>query len=115
MSTLDLRSATLKLVEAVVDLVGTARSDPLYGERRARTLELCRAAVLASVREAENRECASTPTTVPRDLGRRIAELREHGMGVRAIARQLGVNASTVCRRLRRAQHLVARPTRIPS
>jgi hypothetical protein len=45
------------------------------------------------------------------DLGIRIARLRAHGMGIRAIARRLGVHASTVSRRLRRAQHLAQHHT----
>ncbi|MGH8850614.1 MAG: helix-turn-helix domain-containing protein [Casimicrobiaceae bacterium] len=39
----------------------------------------------------------------PGPLGLRIAELAAHGWGVRQIARILGVNPSTVSRRLRRA------------
>jgi IS30 family transposase len=37
-----------------------------------------------------------------KDLGRRIANLDGSGFGVREIARILGVNPSTVSRRLRR-------------
>ena len=40
----------------------------------------------------------------PPDLSARIAELAAEGMGVRAIARELKVNPSTVSRRLRKMQ-----------
>jgi hypothetical protein len=59
--------------------------------------------ISAKTRESTVDQSIATlaPTPALADLGRRIAELRFAGKGVRQIARELGVNPSTVSRRLR--------------
>jgi hypothetical protein len=110
-------TATTELIKAVLALIGTARDDPHYQEKARGVLDLCKI-VLEATNETQDeaREAAVplvAPTTGPGNLCLRIAELAARGAGVREIARQLGVNASTVSRRLRRAQRAegVARNT----
>jgi hypothetical protein len=101
----DLHACALALIDAVLNLVGTSRSDPRYGEAFDRVLRLCKSYLTASHDACARAPAASTPTALKSDLdlGRRIAELAATGMGVRAIAKRLSCAPSTVSRRLRRA------------
>jgi len=107
----NLRAATMRLIKAVCSLLDTNPDDPLYYERARGLLELCRRAIDAlPAAETEAGE-ATTPLSVlvRGDLGPRIAWLAANGKGVRASARILGVNASTVSRTLRRQQERARR------
>lgn len=106
-----LPAATTELVRGVLALIGTPRDDPCYRGTAQGVLELCKTAleeILAAQNEARAAAPAPVarvaPTTGPGNLGVRIAELAEGGMTVRAIARELAVNPSTVSRRLRKAR-----------
>jgi len=112
-----LSSPTHALIRGVLALIGMARDDPHYPQKAQALLELCRAALEGTnAPQGEAREAAAPPdvTTPPGNLGLRIAELAAHGKGVREIARQLGVNASTVSRRLRNAKQASATPSATP-
>jgi hypothetical protein len=112
------------LIEGVLALLRMARNDPhndpRYPQQAQAVLDLCTAAALDASNAPQNyasmaaassavaipATVAGEPaykavTTTPGNLGLRIAELAAHGMGTREIARILGVNASTVSRRLR--------------
>jgi len=106
-----LRAATMELIQGVVALIGTPRDDMRYREKAQSVLGLCEVALKAQASHVEGAADAFNVQTGPAELGIRIARLRAHGMGIRAIARRLGVHASTVSRRLRRAQHLGQHPT----
>ncbi|HXX84636.1 MAG TPA: helix-turn-helix domain-containing protein [Casimicrobiaceae bacterium] len=101
-----LPAATMRLIKAVCSLLDTDPDDPLYYERARGLLELCRRAIDAlPAAETEAGEAATPPSVPVRgDLGPRIAWLSANGKGVRATARILGVNPSTVSRTLRRQQ-----------
>lgn len=108
MSAPDLPAVIAELVRGVLALIGMPRDDPCYQEKARGVLDLCRTA-LEEVQATQDdaREAAAppfAPTTGPGNLGLRIAELAAGGMGVRAIARELAVNPSTVTRRLRKAR-----------
>ncbi|MBE0619666.1 MAG: helix-turn-helix domain-containing protein [Burkholderiales bacterium] len=107
-----LSGATRALIKRVLALIGTARDDPRYPEMGQSVLGLCEAA-LKAIQAAHVEEVAADPvvTTRPGNLDLRIAELAAHGKGVREIARQLRVNASTVSRRLRNAKQASATPS----
>ena len=102
-----LPAATTALVDGVVTFLRTPPDATERQERARGLLELCQVALsAASAARTESRDGAPPAVSVPtrHDLGPRIAELRAHGQGVRQIARILGVNPSTVSRRLRRAR-----------
>jgi hypothetical protein len=112
----------IELIRSVIALIGTARDDPRYREKAQGVLELCSTA-LEGIQAAQDEARADAPapaarvapTTGPGNLGLSIAELRAAGRGVREIARELGVNASTVSRQLRKASAKdVARNCAIP-
>ena len=103
-------TATTELIKAVLALIGMQRNDPCYRGKAQELLELCKTA-LEEIRVAQDEARAAAPVPIariaitgPGNLGLRIAELAAGGMGVRAIARELGVNASTITRRLRKAR-----------
>ena len=102
----DRDSRTLALVDAVHGLIGMARDDPRYRDKALNTLELCRVALQAiKLTQDEHRQAIPAlviATQGPGNRGVEIALLAAQGKGVREIARELGVNASTVSRRLRR-------------
>lgn len=104
MSNTNRSGTTDALIKSVLALIGTARDDPRYATKAQAVLELCRLA-LNEINAPQDKACgAATPpivSTPPGNLGLRIADLAAHGKGVREIARLLGVNASTVSRRLR--------------
>ncbi|MHB8493655.1 MAG: helix-turn-helix domain-containing protein [Casimicrobiaceae bacterium] len=89
-------TTTADLVHGVLALIGTRRDDPNYRTRALAVLDLCALALNAT------RVAVPLARLDPAELGVRIAELRASGLGIRAIARHLGVHASTVSRRLRR-------------
>jgi DNA-binding NarL/FixJ family response regulator len=93
----NMATPTANLVHGVLELIGTPRNDPHYRQRALAVLDLCALALNAT------RPVAPPPRLSPIELGVRIAQLRASGMGVREIARELGVHPSTVSRRLRGA------------
>ena len=99
----DQHSGTNDLVESVLALVATPRGDPHYRDKALSVLELCEMVLKAQTAYAAV-PCSTNDSRLG-DLGSRIAELRASGCGVRAIARHIGVHASTVSRRLRRARN----------
>lgn len=117
MSNPDLPSATTELVRAVLALIGLPRADPLYRGQAQAVLALAQDALAALSQAPAEATAPVTPApNGPGQRGLRIAELAAGGMGVREIARQLGVNASTVSRRLRSARaENAARNRAIPS
>lgn len=98
-----LPAATIRLVNGVFVLLRTDHDNALYYQRALGVVELCDVALkVVTAIQDEDRETGAAPVavTVSRDLGSRIAELSAGGNGVRKIARILGVNPSTVSRRL---------------
>lgn len=95
-------AATMNLVQAVIAVLSEPHESSLYYERARATLERCTDA-LSAIGAAKGEAAGSaTPRTAIVDIGRRIAELRAHGYGVRAIARIIGLHPSNVSRRLRK-------------
>jgi DNA-binding NarL/FixJ family response regulator len=109
MNSITLADATRQLVESVFALIRSHLKNPsLFNEAAQATLERARIAVVAAeAAQAQARESGEELPRVPiprADLGQRIAELRAQGHGIRAIARRLAVQPSTVSRRLRKAR-----------
>jgi hypothetical protein len=109
MNTTTLADATRQLAESVFTLIRCQLKNPSsFNEAAHATLERAGIALVAlSAAQAQARESGKELPRVPiprADLGERIAELRAHGHGIRAIARMLAVQPSTVSRRLRKAR-----------
>jgi DNA-binding NarL/FixJ family response regulator len=109
MNTSTLADATCKLVESVFTLLRIQRANPSsFNEAARTTLERAGIALVAAeAAMAQARESGEKLARVPiprADLGERIARLRVEGLGIRAIGRRLGVQPSTVSRRLRKAR-----------
>ena len=102
MSDSALIAATMNLIQAVIAMLSEPRDSSPYCERARATLERCTDALNAVGAAKAEATGSATPRVAQVDIGPRIAELRAHGHGVRQIARILGVNASTVSRRLRK-------------
>jgi hypothetical protein len=101
---LDLHTRALAIIEAVLDLPPLP-NEPRFIEASDRINRVCRQYILSYQTERDAlRQRSLRKKLRPEDLGRRIAELDGSGLGVRQIARILGVNPSTVSRRLRRTQ-----------
>jgi DNA-binding NarL/FixJ family response regulator len=104
------RSAVYRLIDGVLALIDTERDDPHYIDKAQSVLSRCSVVLNATPLARQVAGAHPTPPVAAKiqraSLAVRIAELRANGMGVREIARQLGVNPSTVSRRLHRAQHI---------
>jgi DNA-directed RNA polymerase specialized sigma24 family protein len=108
MNTSTLADATCKLVESVFTLLRIQRANPSsFNEAARTTLERAGIALVAAEAAlAQARESGEKAPRVPfgrPELHEEIFRLRAEGLGIRAIARRLGCNPSTVTRTLRRA------------
>jgi DNA-binding NarL/FixJ family response regulator len=104
-----LTDTTIALVASVFALLRTHLENPSsFNEAALATLERAGSALVAA--EAAMAQARESGEKLPRlptqraSLGERIAELRAQGHGIRAIARRLAVQPSTVSRRLRKAR-----------
>jgi DNA-binding CsgD family transcriptional regulator len=104
MSSRNLHDCIYDVIDAVNELADTPTDDSRYPHLLTDVVGLCVA--LAEAGEATTRKATPAATLVDpaalSSLGERIAWLRIQRKGIRQIARELGVNPSTVSRRLRK-------------